>query len=97
MPTTSFLKNGRTPWLWNLKADPILEEVWRIKDKLSREMAANPDAYFAKLTQLEQVEEKAGQKIIRPAAELRQLVAEKERRHAAEAAMVLNDKPPRQP
>jgi len=23
-----------------MKADPILEEVWRIKDKLSRELAA---------------------------------------------------------
>ena len=28
-----------------MKVDPILEEVWRIKDKLSREMAADPDAY----------------------------------------------------
>ncbi len=24
-----------------MKADPILEEVWRIKDKLSQEMAAD--------------------------------------------------------
>lgn len=28
-----------------MKVDPILEEVWRIKDKLSREMAADPTAY----------------------------------------------------
>ncbi len=32
-----------------MKADPILEEVWRIKDKLSHEMAADPAAYAAKL------------------------------------------------
>ena len=78
-----------------MKADPILEEAWRIKDKLSREMAADPDAYFAKLAELEQAEENAGRKVIRSAQELRQFVAEKERQRAAEAAMVLNDKPPR--
>jgi len=40
-----------------MKADPILEEVWRIKDKLSRELAADPDAYFAKLAVLEKAED----------------------------------------
>jgi len=35
-----------------MKVDPILEEVWRIKDKLSREMASDPDAYFAKLDEM---------------------------------------------
>jgi hypothetical protein len=78
-----------------MKADSILEEVWRVKDKLSREMAANPGAYFEKLAELEKAEEKAGRKIIRSAAELRQYAAEKERRHAEESAMALNDKPPR--
>jgi hypothetical protein len=80
-----------------MKADPILEEAWRIKDKLSREMAADPDAYFAKLAGLEQAEENAGRKVIRSAQELRRFVAEKERQRAAEAAMVLNGQPPRKP
>ena len=80
-----------------MKADPILEEAWRVKDKLSREMAADPDAYFAKLAELEQAEENAGRKVIRSAQELRQFVAEQQRQRAAEAAMVLNDEPPRKP
>ena len=78
-----------------MKVDPILEEVWRIKDKLSREMAADPDAYFAKLDEMTKAEEKAGRIVIRSAAELRQLVAEKERQRAQASPMVLNDKPPR--
>lgn len=78
-----------------MKADRTLEEVWRVKDKLSREMAADPDAYSAKLAKLERAEEKAGRKIIRSVAELRQHLAEKERRHAEESAMTLNDKPSR--
>ena len=42
-----------------MKADPILEEVWRIKDKLSREMAADPAAYSAKLDEIAKAEEQA--------------------------------------
>ena len=76
-----------------MKADPILEEVWRVKDKLSREMAANPAAYVAKLDGITSAEEKAGRKIIRSAAGLRELVAEKERQLAGQFAFALNDKP----
>jgi hypothetical protein len=76
-----------------MKADPILEEVWRIKDKLSQEMAADPDAYFAKMEEITKAEEKAGRKVIRSAEELRQLVAAEERQRAAESALALNDKP----
>ena len=78
-----------------MKTNPILEEIWRIKDELSREMAADPDAYFAKLDEITKAEEKAGRKVIRSAEELRQLVAQKERQRAEESAMALNDKPPR--
>jgi hypothetical protein len=78
-----------------MKTNPILEEVWRIKDELSREYAADPDAYFAKLDEIANAEEKAGRKVIRSAEELRKLVAEKERQHTEESALALNDKPPR--
>jgi len=78
-----------------MKADSILEEVWRVKDKLSQEMLANPDAYFARMVKMEKDEEKAGRKIIRSAAELRQLADEMERIRGTESAMVLNDKPAR--
>src|SRR5712671_4761014 len=57
-----------------MKTNPILEEVWRIKDELSREFAADPDAYFAKLDEITNAEEKAGRKVIRSAAKLQQLV-----------------------
>jgi hypothetical protein len=77
-----------------MKADAILEEVWRVKDKLSREMAADPDAYFAKLDEIGKAEERAGRKVIRSAEELRQLVAEKERQRALASPMALHDKPP---
>ena len=76
-----------------MKTDPILEEIWRVKDKLSHEMAANPDAYFAKLGEIADAEEKAGRKVIRSAEELRQLEADKERQHPEAASMALNDKP----
>lgn len=76
-----------------MKADPILEEVWRVKDKLSREMAADPAAYVARLDDITNAEEKAGRKVIRSAAGLRELVAKKERQLAGQSAFALNDKP----
>ena len=78
-----------------MKTNPILEEIWRIKDELAREYAADPDAYFAKLDEIANAEEKAGRKVIRSAEELRQLMAEKERQQAVESALALNEKPPR--
>ena len=80
-----------------MKANPILEEIWRIKDELSREFAADPDAYFAKLDEITDAEEKAGRKVIRSAEELQQLVAQRERQRAEESALALNDKPPGKP
>lgn len=79
-----------------MKPDPILEEVWRVKDKLSREMAADPDAYFAKLEAMTKSEEMQGRKVIRSATELRQLADETKGQRAPESALALNDKPPRQ-
>lgn len=78
-----------------MKADPIPEEVWRGKDKLSQEFVADPDAYFAKLDGIAVAEEKAGRKIIRSAAGLRELVAVTERQCAEASSLVLNDKPMR--
>lgn len=78
-----------------MKADPILEEVWHIKDKLSQEMAADPAAYFAKLDEITKAEEQTGRKVIRSAEELYQLVAGKERQRDGESALALKDKPGR--
>lgn len=75
-----------------MKADSILEGVWRVKDKLSRAMAASPAAYSMKLAAIADTEEKAGRKVIRSAAGLHKLVAEKERQLAGQSAFALNDK-----
>jgi hypothetical protein len=77
-----------------MKPDPILEELWRVKDGLSREMAADPAAYGAKFDDLANGEEKAGRKIIRSAGELRLYAAGKEQRRRAAEALVLNETPP---
>ena len=77
-----------------MKPDPVLEELWRIKDKLSREMAANPAAYLLKLDQINSIEAAKGRKIILSADELRQFVADQEHQRA-QSPMALNDKPPR--
>jgi hypothetical protein len=76
-----------------MNADPILEEVWRVKDKLSREMAADPAAYAAKLGAIANDEQKAGRKILRSATELHHHVAEKTRQASEASALALNDKP----
>jgi hypothetical protein len=77
-----------------MKADPILEELWRIKDDLSRQMAADPAAYFARLDAIANAEETAGRPVIRSAEELRRLIGEKERQHAADSTMTFREHPP---
>jgi len=79
-----------------MNADPILEEVWRIKDKLSHKMAADPAAYLARLDEMTKAEEQAGRKVIRTPEELRHFAAEEERRQTHASAMMLSDKPARQ-
>lgn len=75
-----------------MKTDPIIEEIWRVKDKLSREMAAAPAVYSAKLDKITDAEEKAGRKIIRSAAELRGWAKEMGQQRAGQSPFVLNDK-----
>jgi len=77
-----------------MNGDPILEEVWRIKEKLSGEMAADADAYWAKLEKMMNAEEKGGRKVIRSAAELRNHMAEIERQHNIESTLALKDQAP---
>ena len=79
-----------------MKANPILEEVWRIKDELSREMTADLDAYFAKLDEIADAEEAAGRKVVRSVEELRQLMAETERQRATEPTLALSETPLRE-
>ncbi|MGA9779444.1 MAG: hypothetical protein ACLPRE_11660 [Limisphaerales bacterium] len=77
-----------------MKANPILEEVWRIKDQLAAEAGYDVDRFFENLRKWEAEHSPTGP-VVRNAEELRQLVAQKERERAEQAAMALNSKPPR--
>ena len=57
-----------------MKTDPILEELWRVKDELSRQLTADPDGYFARQEQRMKEDEKAGRTFIRSADELSRYV-----------------------
>jgi hypothetical protein len=61
-----------------MKADPILEELWRVKDELSRQMTADPEGYFARQEQRMKAEEAAGRKFIHSADELRRYTQQHE-------------------
>jgi hypothetical protein len=79
-----------------MKANPILEEVWRIKDQLAAEAGYDIDRFFENLRKWEAGHPHTGP-VVRNAEELRQLVAAEERQRAGVSAFVLNDKPPRKP
>ena len=79
-----------------MKSNPILEEVWRIKDDLARE--AGYDVHrLCENTRKWAAEHPHPGPVVRSAEELRQLVAEKERERDKESAITLNDKSPRKP
>jgi hypothetical protein len=79
-----------------MNTNPILEEVWRIKDELERE--AGYDVHrLCENTRKWAAENPPSGPVIRSAEELRQLVAERERQRAEESAMVLREQPPRKP
>ena len=78
-----------------MKADPILEELWRVKDKLSREMTADPVAYQSHLDQLAKQAERAGRRVLNSPDELRRHVAEQEQRRRQAEALMLNETPTR--
>ena len=77
-----------------MKANPILEEVWRIKDQLAAEAGYDVDRFFENLRKWEAEHPHPGP-VVRNAKELRQLMAQKERERAEALSLALNDKPPR--
>jgi hypothetical protein len=79
-----------------MKPNPILEEVWRVKDDLAREAGHDIHRLCENTRQWAATHPHSGP-VVRDAAELRQLVAEQERQRADASAMALNDKPLRQP
>lgn len=77
-----------------MNANPILEEVWRIKDDLAREAGYDIHRMCENTRQWAAEHPHAGP-VVRNAEELRQLVAEEERKRAETSALALNEKPPR--
>ena len=69
-----------------MKANPILEEVWRIKDQLAAEAGYDVDRFFAQLRAWSEAHPHTGP-VVRNAKELRRLATE-------ESALALKEKPP---
>jgi len=78
-----------------VKPNPILEEVWRVKDELAREAGDDIHRLCENTRQWAAAHPHPGP-VVRNAEDLRRLVAEQERQRAATSAMALNDKPTRQ-
>jgi len=77
----------------SIKSNPILEEVWRIKDQLATEAAYDIGRFFKNLRKWEAEHPHPGP-VVNSAEELKQLITEKERQRALATPMVVNDKPP---
>ena len=68
-------------------------ELWTVKDELAREAGNDVDRFAHNLRQWELAHPQTGC-VIRNADELRQFVAEEERKRAATSAPILNECPP---
>ena len=76
-----------------MKPDPILEELWTIKDELAREAGYDPHRFFENLRQWVAGHPPDGPVVLN-AEGLRQLVAEKERARAESSSLALKEEPP---
>ena len=74
-----------------MRTDPLLEELWRVKDDLAREAGYDIDRIFA---ELRLAETRQPGPLIRSADELRRYVVEQEHLHQATSALALKEEPP---
>jgi hypothetical protein len=77
-----------------MKPESILEELWKVKDKLAREAGYDVDRFIQNLRQWEEANPQTG-RVISNAEELRQFVAAEERKRAAVSPLALNESQPR--
>lgn len=77
-----------------MKANPILEEIWRVKDQLAAEAGYDVDRFFENLRKWA-AEHPHSAPVVGNAEELRQLVAKEERQRAEASALALSEEPPR--
>ncbi|MBE7500745.1 MAG: hypothetical protein HS113_10650 [Verrucomicrobiales bacterium] len=73
-----------------MKTNPLLEELWQVKDDLAREAGYDMNRIFA---ELRAAEAQQPGPLIRSAEDLRRYVAEEERRHEAASALALKEEP----
>ncbi len=64
-----------------MKSNPILEELWRVKDKLAAEAGYDVERFLEGLRRWEAEHPPAG-KVVAGAEELRRLAAEEERKRS---------------
>jgi hypothetical protein len=76
-----------------VNTNPILEEAWRIKDQLAADSGYDMDRFVEQLRAWSAAHPHSGP-VVRNAEELRQLVAQEERKRAEESVLALNDNPP---
>ena len=77
-----------------MKTDPILQEVWDIKDRLAAEAGYDVNRFVQQLREWSAKHPHDGP-VVHNAEELRQLVAAKERQRAGQPAPTLNEEPPK--
>lgn len=77
-----------------MKPDPILEELWEIKDELAREAGYDTHRFFENLRQWEAGHSHGGPVVVN-AEGLRQLVAEQVRALAESPSLALKEEPPK--
>ena len=76
-----------------MKPNPILDELWKVKDQLAAEAGYDVDRFLENLRRWEAEHPLPGC-AVHSAEELRQLVAEEERKRAEAAAMILKEQTP---
>ena len=79
-----------------MKSNPILEEVWRVKDELAREAGYDLHRLCENTRQWANTHPHPGPRV-QDAAELRCVLADLERQRARTSAAVLNDAPEAKP
>ena len=77
-----------------MKSNPILEEVWRIKDELAREAGYDLHRLCENTRQWAAAHAHAGP-VVSSAEELRQLLAAAEARNSGASDAALKEEPPR--
>ena len=77
-----------------MQSNPILEEVWRIKDELAREAGYDLHRMCENTRKWAEAHPHSGP-VVCSAEELRQLATEEERKRAEAAALALKEQPPR--